>query len=337
MVRVLTIDDIRRITHQHGLQNCFAELTQALNDDFARWDEFEKTPRHATHFSHGVIELMPICDKEYYAFKYVNGHPYNPKNQKQTVTAVGMLSEIEHGYPLMISEMTVLTAIRTAVTSALAAQYLTRKSSRSMAMIGCGSQAEFQVLAMHVACGIDRIHYFDIDANAMKKFADNLAAFSLDLVAFDNTESAIADVDVITTATADKQRNKILRDDWVHDGVHINGVGGDCPGKSELGQTLLERCKIVVEYLPQTKIEGEIQNLTTQEIHAELWEVITGHKPGRENDKEVTLFDSVGFALEDYTILRYFYRLAEEYGIGDVMHLVPAIDDPKDLFGILCS
>ena len=103
--------------------------------------------------SQGVIELMPICDDEYYAFKYVNGHPYNPQSNKLTVVAVGMLSQVKDGYPLMISEMTLLTALRTAGTSALAARYLAKPNSKVMAMIGTGSQSEFQVIAHHVKGG----------------------------------------------------------------------------------------------------------------------------------------------------------------------------------------
>lgn len=335
MVRILTIDTICQIVQEIGIQRCLSEIIDALAHDYGRWLEFEKAPRHASHFSHGVIELMPICDQEYYAFKYVNGHPLNPQSNKLTVVAVGMLSKVDDGYPLMISEMTLLTAMRTAATSGLAARYLAKKNSPTMAMIGTGSQAEFQVLAHQVAAGVKRIQYYDIDSAAMRKFAQNLAGYDLELVRCQDALEAIQHADIITTATADKRQTHILNNEWIHAGVHINGIGGDCPGKTEIDPRLLLRSKIVVEYLNQTMLEGEIQNLETANVHAELWEIVTGRKSGRVSDQEITLFDSVGFALEDYTILKYFYQHALQRGLGEVMPLIAALDDPKDLFGLV--
>ena len=335
MVRVITVEDVCKIIKDIGIEKCFADLIELLKKDFKRWHEFEIEPRVATHFSHGVIELMPTCDEEYYAFKYVNGHPSNPQINKQTVSAIGALSEIESGYPLMISEMNILTAMRTAATSALAAQYLQRPDSKKMSLIGTGAQAEFLALAHKVGNGMQHIKYFDVDKAAMDKFEKNMQGFDIELERAADTRSAIEGCDVIVTATADKKQNRILQNDWIADGVHISGVGGDCPGKTELGMTLLERAVIVVEFLKQAEIEGEIQRLGSQSVYAELWELVAGVKPGRESDNEVTLFDSVGIALEDYTILRQFYDIAREHDYGQVLSLVPEPGDPKNLFGVL--
>jgi len=177
-MRLLTIDNVQEIIQQIGIKTCLSELIEALRNDFSHWQDFKKMPRIANHFKNGVIELMPICGKDYYAYKYVNGHPNNPKQNKLTVVATGMLSEIESGYPVLMSEMTILTALRTAATCALAAGYLARKNAKTLGIIGTGSQAEFQVLAFHVALGINKIHYFDIDSEAMKKFSNNLSMVS---------------------------------------------------------------------------------------------------------------------------------------------------------------
>lgn len=334
MTRLLTIDHVQEIIQRVGIEACFSQLVDALRDDFSYWQDFEKMPRIATHFKHGVIELMPICGQDYYAYKYVNGHPYNPKQDKLTVVATGMLSDVESGYPLLISEMTILTALRTAATCALASTYLARKDSKTVGIIGTGSQGEFQVLALKAALGIETVNYFDIDKKAMQKFSNNLANFNLNLKPCNDARSVVKDVDIIVTATADKQRLKILEDSWIQPGIHINGVGGDCPGKTELDPAILKRVKIVVEYLAQSKAEGEIQNLE-EEIYAELWQLATQEKPGRESEDEMTLFDSVGFALEDYTVLKYFHLLAEKFNIGEQLNMIPSLDDPKDLFGLL--
>lgn len=334
MTRLLTINDIKTIIHKVGIEQCFVELVNALEQDFSDWNTFEKIPRIANHFPHGVIELMPICGKDYYAYKYVNGHPYNPKQNKLTVVAAGMLAEVESGYPVLISEMTILTALRTAATCALASKYLARKNSKTMGIIGTGSQSEFQVLALKATLGISIVRYFDLDSDAMQKFKNNLLGFDLDFIMCDDGRLTVDEVDIIVTVTADKQRLRILENDWIQSGIHINGVGGDCPGKTELDPDILNRVKIVVEYLEQSQLEGEIQNLSDGP-YAELWELVTKEKPGRESDDEITLFDSVGFALEDYTVLKYFHSLAEKMDIGEKIDIIPNLDDPKDLFGLL--
>ena len=98
-----------------------------LEKDFGRWHEFLLSPRHATHYPHGVIELMPCADQQFYDFKYVNGHPGNPLIGRLSVVAIGLLSDVVSGYPLMISEMTLLVAFRTAATDVLAVKYLARE------------------------------------------------------------------------------------------------------------------------------------------------------------------------------------------------------------------
>ncbi len=335
MVWIATVEDVTNIIHEKGIETFLQELIEVLSVDFSRWHEFEKVPRHATHLGHGVIELMPISADDYYAFKYVNGHPKNPLLDKQTVVAVGLLSDIKTGYPLLISEMTLLTAIRTAATSALATQYLARAEAKTIGLIGTGAQSEFQVLAHKVVRDIDLVKYYDIDDAAMQKFANNLAKFDIDLQACKSAEEAVVGSDIIITATAAKQQAKILENKWIQPGMHINGLGGDCPGKTELDLAILNRAKIVVEYYEQASKEGEIQHLENKDIYAELWELVTNKKAGRENENEITLFDSVGFALEDYSVLRYVYSLLDQYNFADKLHLIPRIDNPKDLFGLL--
>ncbi len=335
MIKILTLDDIIHLIHQVGLDNFFIQLIDEMREDFARWPDFHKTPRHATHFPHGVIEVMPISNTDFYTFKYVNGHPYNPEEGKLNVVALGLLAEVSSGYPLMISEMTLLTALRTAAASSLASSFLARRNSSCISIIGTGSQGEFQVLAHHFALGIEQVKYYDRDPHAMRKFADNMTAYPIELIPCHNTESAIAGADIITTATAAKATTQILADEWIEPGTHINAIGGDCPGKTELDPKILLRSKIVVENLQQTQAEGEIQHIDPNKIYAELWEIIAGHKPGRETDNELTVFDSVGFALEDYSTLKYVYQLAEQYQLGQELHLIPELADPKDLFRLI--
>ena len=131
MITAITIDDIQKLVSSVGIKPFFRLLITAIEEEYARWDAFIKSPRHAVHAKEGVIELMPIADDKFYSFKYVNGHPGNPALNKLNVIAIGFLSDMKTGYPLIISEMTLLTALRTAATSALAAKYLARKNTTS--------------------------------------------------------------------------------------------------------------------------------------------------------------------------------------------------------------
>ncbi len=341
MVNVLSVEKLAELIHAHGLKGFLLDLMQQLKNDFIRWDEFDKIPRPAFHVADGVIELMPTADKEFFAFKYVNGHPKNPLQNKQTVIATGQLSRVDNGYPLLMSEMTLLTALRTAATSAIAIDYLARKNAQTLALIGTGAQSDFQAIATALVRDIKTIRYHDIDPAAMKRFEKNMQAYDFNLVACASNEEAVKNADIITVCTACKAHATVIENSWVQAGVHINGLGGDCPGKTELDKAILTRAKVVVEFFEQSFIEGEIQHFSEAEakniVHAELWELISNQKPGRTNDHEVTVFDSVGFALEDFSVLVLTHKLAEQYNIGIPMNLVPDLKDPKDLFSVLNS
>lgn len=333
MITILTIQELQKLIQRVTIKKFFALLITELETAYGRWHDFQKSPRHATHVENGVMELMPISDDQYYTFKYVNGHPGNTQRNRLTVAAVGMIADVKTGYPLFFSEMTLLTAFRTAATSALAAQYLAKKNSHTIGIIGTGAQSEFQVMAQSVIFPVKTVRYFDIHAQAMKKFQKNLSHESFQLIACKSAKEVLENCDIITTATAQKSKQKILMQDWLQPGLHINGIGGDTPGKTELDAAILDHAKIVVEYFPQSKVEGEIQSLQNNEkIYAELWELVSHKKKGRVNDTEITLFDSVGFALEDYAILKLVYTLCQEYKMGVPMDLVPDIKDPRDLF-----
>jgi len=333
MVMIVDTPCLARLLHRVGIETFLAELADRIEADFRRWPAFEKSARLASHSRDGVLELMPTADDEWFSFKLVNGHPGNPARGLLTVTAVGMLADVATGYPRLVSEMTVLTALRTAATSAVAARHLAPRAASTMALIGTGAQGEFQALAFKACLGIRRIRYFDTDAHAMRKFAHNLRAAGLELLPCASVAEAVAGAEVVTTATAVKRRQTVLADAMIGAGVHINAIGGDCPGKTELDPALLRRARIVVEYLPQTRIEGDIQSLGPGFEATELWQIIAGHERGRRDEHELTVFDSVGFALEDYSALRYVYDKARALGLGADVALVPEPRDPKDLYG----
>ncbi len=278
---------------------------------------------------------MPTSDGETYGFKYVNGHPANMARGFQTVTAFGMLAQVDNGYPVLLSEMTLLTALRTAATSAVAAKYLAPKHAKTLAIIGNGAQCEFQALAFKNIIGIETIRLYDIDPDATLKAAQNLKSNGLNVISCTSPQQAIEGAEIITTCTADKQCATILSDNMVGAGVHINAIGGDCPGKTELHRDILLRSDIFVEFPPQTRIEGEIQQLDDDHKVTELWQVIAGEKPGRTSANQITLFDSVGFATEDFSALRYVRDQLEKTGHFVELDMLADPDDPRDLFGMV--
>ncbi|MDP4302575.1 ornithine cyclodeaminase [Leptothrix discophora] len=336
MTTFLSPRDVAQIVAAQGVAGSFWRLAGYLEADYRRWADFDKTPRVAAHSREGVIELMPIADAALYSFKYVNGHPSNTRAGLPTVMAFGVLAEVATGLPLLLSELTLTTALRTAAMSALAARTLARPDSRRMALIGNGAQSEFQALAFHHLVGIGEIRLFDVDRAATRRLQGALAGVpDLRLIACDSVEQAVRGADIVTTVTADKTRATILRPAHIEPGMHLNAVGGDCPGKTELDAAILDRASVFVEYEPQSRIEGEIQQMPADFAVTEFWRVLTGQAAGRRRADEVTVFDSVGFALEDYSALRWLRDSARELGLGAPLPLVPQQDDPKNLFGAL--
>ena len=337
--RFLSAFDVASLIKTHGMARTLQGMAAAIEADFLRWPQFDKSARVACHSPDGVIELMPIADAQTYAFKYVNGHPKNTALGLPTVMAFGVLADVATGTPLLVSELTLTTAIRTAATSAMAAKLLARPGSRVMALIGNGAQSEFQALAFHHLLGIDEIRLFDIDPAATDKLLRNLEANpdadGLHFVRCTSTQAAVRGADIVTTVTADKSRATIITPDMLSPGMHLNAVGGDCPGKTEIHADVLRASRVFVEYEPQTRIEGDLQQMPADFAVTELWQVLAGQQPGRNGGDEITLFDSVGFALEDFSALRFVNDLALQQARGERIDLIPSLADPKDLYSLL--
>ncbi len=328
-MKIVTASDISR----QKLDMLFKKGVAYLEADLHRWESFKKSARHATHYKHGVFELMPCADHQYYTYKYVNAHPGNPALGKLSIVALGMLADIATGYPQLIADMTILTAIRTAAMSAIAAKHLAHADSRVLGLIGTGAQSEFQVHAMRGVFPISTIRYYDRDPKAMKKFARNLQGSGVTLVACKNGDEVVRGVDILTTCICEKKKVRLFKYASVAENDHlfINAIGGDCPGKTELDPEVMRNGRIVVEFYEQTKREGEIQNLKGTVAYDEVWEIVQGTKPGRTKKDRIIVFDSVGFALADFSML----RMLHENGVGTELGIVPVLKDPKDLISLV--
>jgi len=338
MTTLLSTNDIARIVAAHGLPEVLRRMEAAITADFRRWPEFDKVARVASHSRDGVIELMPVSDASQYSFKYVNGHPGNHRHGLPTVMAFGVLADVATGRPELLSELTLTTAMRTAATSVMAARALARPDVRTMALIGNGAQSEFQALAFHHGLGIDALRLFDTDPAASAKLLRHLRGVpGLRVEVCTSAAAAVRGADIVTTVTADKRNAVIVAPAMVEPGMHLNAVGGDCPGKTELHPAVLQGARVFVEYEPQSRIEGDLQQMPADFAVTELWRVLTGRQAGRTNAAEVTIFDSVGFALEDFSALRLMRELAVDLGLGEAIDLIPPMTDPKDLYSHLTA
>jgi ornithine cyclodeaminase len=338
MTKIITLKNVQQILKIKDYKTFSKELQTCLEEDFKDWGSFQKNSRIAFYTDQGVMELMPICGSKMFSYKYVNGHPNNPNSNKLTVVGSGLLADNQTGEPILISEMTLLTALRTGATSALASKYLAKKSSTKLGIIGCGSQSEFQVLAHLSDFKIEKVYFYDCDKKAMQKFADNLNDYDFELIFCTSAKEAVENCDIITTCTAQLGHFEIIKQSWLKKGQHINAIGGDSENKSELETEILKKAdKLVVEYFEQTKVEGEIKNLKNPEkyVDCELWEIISGKKKGRQDETEITVFDGVGFALEDYSALRYINDVSEKLRIYESLDMVPELQDCKNLFGLV--
>jgi ornithine cyclodeaminase len=327
-MKVVTEKDITAI----GKDALFDDAFRYLTEDFKQWQSFKLSPRHAVHYPHGVFELMPCANDEFYTYKYVNAHPRNPEKGKNSIVALGMLADVETGYPQLVSDMTLLTAVRTAATSAIAAKHFAVPDASIFGFIGTGAQSEFQFTALKRIFNIRSVRYFDHDPRAMDKFRRNLENEGVELISCMSGAEVVSGVDVVTTAICEKAKVVLFSQEDIKNNrnLYINAIGGDCPGKTELDVEVVKNSRIILEYYEQTRYEGEIQNLTTPPRYDELWEVIQKKKPGRTAEDNVILYDAVGFALEDFSMLRMLY----ERGIGIDVNLLPKTDDPKDLFSV---
>ncbi len=335
MVQFVDAQNMARWISTSGVEHVIDELTGYLEEDFKRWPSFSKIARVTSQSDIGVIELMPTSDGTDYAFKYVAGHPSNPTTGMQTVAAFGVLADATTGYPTFWSEMTLLTALRTAATSAMAARVLARPDSATLALIGTGSQSEFQALAMRSALDVSMLRIWDIDDDAMAKFVRNVEPLGFDVHIASSAADAADGADVVTTCTAEQAHAVVVPTEAIAPGTHVNAIGGDSHGKTELDPSVLYRSDVFVEFVDQTRLEGEIQQVESGFPVTELWEVIAGHAPGRRDDRQITVFDSVGFAIEDYSALRYVRDAVAGTDFFELVELIVEPSHPKNLFDVV--
>ncbi len=340
MVNVLSIEVLADLIKRHTLTQYLLDLMQEIRGDYSRWHEFYRMLKPQLKSQNNTIEIESISDQKFFAHKYINTQSNSSLSSMPTCIATGQLSKVQDGSPIFISEMTTLSALRSAATSALASDLLSNMDAKNIAIIGTGAQSEFQILAHCLIRDVETVKYYDTDPNAMIRFYRNMKNYHFRLIPGESAKDTVLDADIIIVTTSDNGSLQVqLKQEWIKSGAHINAFGVKKLGQTALDPSLIMNSKLVVEHKEQSQLEGEIQNFHQNEkqllIYAELWELINGFKPLRINNTEITIFDTVNYVLGDFSVLKFTHKLCEKYQMGRVMNLVPPLANPKNLFSVL--
>ncbi|MBA4396968.1 MAG: ornithine cyclodeaminase family protein [Syntrophus sp. (in: bacteria)] len=280
------------------------------------------------YFENGDLRSMPAYIHgqgfDIAGIKSVTVHPENARYNLPAVMAVIILTDPKTGFPLAIMDGTYLTGIRTGASGAVAAKYLSRKSSRTAGFVGCGVQARTQL-----ACTLEvrklktvKIWQFtpeDRYAPAFKKWVEK--TYKLETIISPDIDEITTGVDILFTTTP-------AHEALVHKvspGTHINAIGADAQGKQEIDYKILKQARIVIDDWAQASHSGEInvplrrKQLTKKDIYAGLGDIVAGTQKGRASKEEITLFDSTGLAIQDVSCAWVVYQaLKDKPGIRQV-------------------
>ncbi|HEX9897405.1 MAG TPA: ornithine cyclodeaminase family protein [Dehalococcoidales bacterium] len=300
------------------------DVLRVVEQGFRDWTEGKgiMPPKAYLQVKEGDFRAMPASLPGVSGIKWVNVHAGNPAKSLPTVMAVLICNDPSTGYPLTIMDATDITAYRTGATSAIASKYLARKNSKTMGVVGAGRQAYTQILAHLEYFSFQKIKVYDISSQVTERLTKLLPDYPL--VASSLIDAVQSDI-VCTVTTA---RQPIVKHEWVLPGTHINAVGADAEGKQELESAVLKVARVVVDDVRQAAKAGEInvpiaKGLYSQhEVYGTLGELVAGKKKGRIDDREITIFDSTGVAIEDIAVAHLLYTSAREKGIGLTVNLV---------------
>jgi len=274
----------------------------------------------------GDLRIMPSYSEvlEMAGTKLVSVHPKNPKRGLKTVMGVIILNEPKTGLPLALMDGTYITALRTGAVGAVATKYLAKKEAKTLGVVGAGVQSLNQILAISKVRKLKEIVVYDIREEAIGNLAKILAKEKIKIKKGDLKE--VCQKEIISTTTP--AREPIVKTEWILPGTHINAIGADAPGKEELDPDIFKKAKIVVDCWEQASHSGEINVplskgiIKKENIYGELRDIVTGKKIGRENEKEITIFDSTGLAIQDLYTANLVYQLAKRKKIGKEIKIV---------------
>ena len=260
------------------------------------------------------------------ALKWVNVHPNNRKIGLPTVMGTLILSDPKTGFPLSIMDATYLTSLRTAAAGAVAAKYLARRDSKIVGLVGCGVQAHSQLEALRTLFNIRDVRVWGMKDREIKDFVQQIQSPHEKILGVSDVRTCVQNADMVVTTTP--SRRPLVQFQWLKKGVHINAIGADAPGKEELDPQILKHAKIVIDDWEQASHSGEInlplnkKVIFKKDIDATIGEIIIGKKKGRVDQREITVFDSTGLAIQDVAVASQIYQFAIKKKIGHWISLI---------------
>jgi alanine dehydrogenase len=280
---------------------------------------------------HGVIGVMPgyMQGLQAAGVKVIFHHEDNPKKHNLPASAgLVLYQDPSTGMPLAIMDCAYITKMRTGAATGVGVKYLARADARVLGIVGAGAQASSQVAAVAQVRDLSKVKAFDVDPAATARLLEEIADLGLEAQAVDSPEEACSGVDILVTCTP--ARTPFIQGEWIQEGMHISSVGADMPHKRELHPSVYARAdKWVTDLISQALITGEIADgiqegaIGEDTLHATLGEIVAGHKPGREDDAEITVFKSTGMAIQDVATAKSVYELAKERGVGVELSITP--------------
>jgi ornithine cyclodeaminase/alanine dehydrogenase len=327
MVLLIGSEDVKSVL-------TMADATSAVEEGFKQYSSGRvQMPVRITLHIHekkgwvGVMSAyMPVMGA--LATKVVTSFPENIRHGHPTITAIIVYNDPETGIPLAIMEAEYITSMRTGAAGAVAVKHLAIKDARTLGIIGTGAQAKAQVEAACRVRDIREVKAYDLIPNRTRNFAMEMSKkLGIDVIPVENAKAAVTDADIVVTATSSK--TPVFRGEWVKEGVHINGIGSHAPEARELDDETVRKAKIVVDSKEAALREaGDLMLplaqgiISESSIYAELGEIILGVKKGRESEDEVTLFKSVGLAVQDVSIAKLVFDKAKEKRLGKEVSLL---------------
>jgi alanine dehydrogenase len=302
------------------------DVLRVVEQGFRDWTEGNgiMPPKAYLQVKDGDFRAMPALLPGTAGLKWVNVHAGNPQKGLPTVMAVLICNDPATGYPMAVMDATDITAYRTGATAAIASKYLARKNSNTMGVIGAGRQAYTQILAHAELFSFRKIKACDVFPQVTERLIKSLPDYPIEASSIVDTVQS----DIVCTVTTARQ--PVVKRGWVLPGTHINAIGADAEGKQELEPTVLKISRVVVDDIRQAAKAGEINVPITRgiysqhEVYGTLGELVTGKKSGRTDDRQITIFDSTGVAIEDIAVAHLLYTSAREKGIGLTVNLVDA-------------
>ena len=289
-------------------------------------DEAINPLRHAIRLPDdaGILGLMPgsMTSPATFGLKVVSVFPRNHGTSYDSHQGAVMVFETEHGAPVAIVDAGAITAIRTAAASGVATRLLAREGARALAILGSGIQARAHIEAMVAVRPISHVRVFSRDPVRRQRFADEaIDAFGVPVDACDSAEAAVAGADIICTTTSSKE--PLLRGDWLEPGCHVNAVGSSVRWARELDTAAVLKSRLYVDRVESTVHEAgdylfplKEGALDEHHIVGEIGDILLGTLPGRQSDQEITLFKSLGLAVEDLAAAHYVHAEAVRTGAG---------------------